>query len=191
VGAACLVEPGSAAWHAAMLGQVGPAIRVAVVGAGAIGLLAAAAAQAMGAAEVSVDARHPHQLSAREQIGATAPSGLYDVVIEAGGNEGALHRAIELARPRGTVVYVSAFYDQTDLPHAALALKEVALRPSQGYGTADGRRDFTGVAEMLAARPELPELLLITHRFPLEDAAAAFATAADRSQGVFRVVVEP
>ncbi len=187
---ACLVEPGAVAWHAARLGQVGPGTRVAVVGAGGIGMLAAAAAQAMGAAEVSVDARHPHQQRARERIGATEPSGIYDVVIEAGGNEGSLHRAIELARHQGTVVYTGAFYEKTDLPHMALAVKEVALRPSQGYGTHAGRRDFAEVAAMLAARPELPELL-ITHRYPIDDAEAAFATAADRSQGVFRVVVEP
>jgi threonine dehydrogenase-like Zn-dependent dehydrogenase len=43
---------------------------------------------------------------------------------------------------------------------------------------------------MLAARPEL-SALLITHRYPIEDAVAAFSTAADRSNGVFRVVVEP
>jgi 2-desacetyl-2-hydroxyethyl bacteriochlorophyllide A dehydrogenase len=187
---ACLVEPGSVAWHACRLGQVGPDMRVAVVGAGGIGMLAAAAAQAMGAAEVSIEARHPHQHQARERIGATEPSGHYDVVIEAGGNEGSLNRAIELARHRGTVVYTGAFYEKTDLPHAALAVKEVALRPSQGYGTHAGRRDFAEVAEMLAARPELPALL-ITHRYPIDDAAAAFATAADRAQGTFRVVVEP
>jgi len=186
---ACLVEPGSVAWHAARLGGVGPGLRVAVVGAGGIGMLAAAAAQAMGAAEVSVVARHPHQHQAREAIGASVASGLYDVVLETGGSQESLHRAIELARPRGAVVYVGIF-EHTELPHSALALKEVALRPSLGYCAHAGRREFAEVADMLAARPELPGLL-ITHRYPIEDAVTAFATAADRAQGAFRVVVEP
>ena len=43
---------------------------------------------------------------------------------------------------------------------------------------------------MLAARPELTQLL-ITHRFPIEDAPEAYRVAQDKSKGVFRVVVEP
>src|SRR5262245_35472420 len=49
---ASLVEPGSVAWHASRVGGVGPDARVAVVGAGAIGVLAASAAQALGAPDV-------------------------------------------------------------------------------------------------------------------------------------------
>ncbi|MBL7500002.1 alcohol dehydrogenase catalytic domain-containing protein [Frankia sp. CNm7] len=186
---ACLVEPGSVAWHACRLGRVGPGTRVAVVGAGAIGILAAAAAQALGADEVAVEARHPHQREARERLGATTPRGLYDVVVETGGSEGSLHRAIELARQRGTVVYAGIFED-VRLPHSQLALKEVALRPSLGYSAHGGRREFAEVADLLASRPDLPELL-ISRRYPIDEAPAAFEAARDRSNGVFRVVVEP
>ncbi|HEY4331244.1 MAG TPA: alcohol dehydrogenase catalytic domain-containing protein [Ilumatobacteraceae bacterium] len=186
---ACLVEPGSVAWHACHLGAVGAGTRVAVVGAGAIGILAAAAAQAMGADEVALVARHPHQHEARERIGASEPVGLYDVVIETGGSESSLHRSIELARHRGTVVYAGIFID-AKLPHGELALKEVALRPSLGYCAHAGRREFAEVADMLAARPELTEML-ISHRLPLEEAPRAFEIARDRAAGVFRVVVEP
>ena len=70
---ASLVEPASVAWHSLPSGQIGPDTRVAVVGAGAIGILAAASAQTMGASDVAVEARHPHQHQARERIGATAP----------------------------------------------------------------------------------------------------------------------
>jgi threonine dehydrogenase-like Zn-dependent dehydrogenase len=43
---------------------------------------------------------------------------------------------------------------------------------------------------MLAGWPELAEML-ITHRFPIEEAREAFRVAGDRFTGVFRVVVEP
>jgi hypothetical protein len=48
----------------------------------------------MGAAEVAVEARHPHQHEARECIGAVVPTSGYDVVIETGGSEGALEPAV-------------------------------------------------------------------------------------------------
>jgi threonine dehydrogenase-like Zn-dependent dehydrogenase len=186
---AALVEPASVAWHGCRLGGVGPGTRAAVVGAGAIGVLAAASCQALGADEVALEARHAHQHEARERIGAGVPAGGYDVVVEAAGSESGLHRAVELARPGGTVVYVGVYGDIT-WPHSQAFMKEVALRPSLGYCAHDGRREFAEAAAMLAARPELARTL-ITHRFPLEDAPEAFRVAQDRSLGVFRVVVEP
>jgi 2-desacetyl-2-hydroxyethyl bacteriochlorophyllide A dehydrogenase len=186
---AALVEPAAVAWHSCALAPVGAGTRVAVVGAGAIGILAAASAQSMGADEVAVEARHPHQHDARERIGGVVPSGGYDVVVETAGSESGLHRAVELARPGGTVVHVGV-YGEITWPHARAFRKEVALRPSLGYCARHGRREFAEVAAMLAARPELPEML-ITHRFPIEDAADAFRVAMDRSKGVFRVMIEP
>ncbi|HXY91356.1 MAG TPA: alcohol dehydrogenase catalytic domain-containing protein [Acidimicrobiia bacterium] len=187
---ACLVEPASVAWHAGHLGGIDADARVAVVGAGAIGLLAAASAQAMGASDVAVEARHPHQRAASEWLGAVTPTGDYDVVIETGGSESALHRAVELTRPGGTVVYVGVYDPDTTWPHHEAFLREVALRPSLGYGAHHGHREFAETADMLASRPELARML-ITHRFPIEDAPEAFRVAQDRSKGVFRVVVEP
>jgi threonine dehydrogenase-like Zn-dependent dehydrogenase len=187
---ASLVEPGSVAWHSCHLGGIGPQSRVAIVGAGAIGILAAASAQQMGAAEVAVEARRSHQHEARERIGAILPTSGYDVVIETGGSESALHRAVELARVGGTVVHLGAYDPCTAWPMDVAFMKEVALRPSLGYCGHDGRRDFTKVATMLAARPELASTL-ITNRFPIEDAEEAFRVAQDKSEGTFRVVVEP
>jgi hypothetical protein len=150
----------------------------------------AASAQTMGAPDVAVEARHPHQHEARERIGAVPPTAGYDVVIETGGSESALHRAVELARPGGTVVYLGAYGADTTWPHHAAFIREIALRPSLGYCGHHGRREFAEAAEMLASRPEVARML-ITHRFPIEDAPEAFRVAQDKSNGVFRVVVEP
>lgn len=192
VGDASLVEPASVAWHAAHLGGTASDTTVAVVGAGAIGILAAAAAQAMGAPAVAVEARHPHQHEARERIGATAAAagGGYDVVLETAGSESGLHRAVQLARKGGTVVLLGSYDPGTDWPMMHAFTNELQLRWSLGYCGHHGRRDFTEAAELLASRPELPGML-ITHRFPIEDAVEAYRVARDRSAGVFRVVVEP
>ncbi len=187
---ASLVEPASVAWHSCHAGQVGSETRVAVVGAGAIGILAAASAQAMGATDVAIEARHPHQHEARERLGAASPTAGYDIVIETGGSESALHRAVELTRPGGMVVYTGTYGPETAWPHHETFLREIAMRPSLGYCNHGGRREFAEAADMLAARPELTRML-ITHRFPIDEAPEAFRVAQDKSKGVFRVVVEP
>lgn len=186
----CLVEPASVAWHSCHQAGIGPHCRVAVVGAGAIGILTAASAQQMGAAEVDLEARHPHQHDARELIGAGLPTSGYDVVIETAGSESGLSRAVELARVGGTVVHLGFYPPGTVWPMDAAFSKEVAIRPSLGYCSHYRRRDFAEAAALLASRPELTSTL-ITHRFPIEDAVEAFRVAQDKSKGVFRVVVEP
>src|SRR5579864_8247811 len=55
---ASLVEPAAVAWHGLRISGTTPSTRVAVVGGGSIGLMAVAAAGAMGAGEVALEARH-------------------------------------------------------------------------------------------------------------------------------------
>jgi threonine dehydrogenase-like Zn-dependent dehydrogenase len=187
---ACLVEPASVGWHACRLGGVGPDRRVAVVGGGAIGLLIVAAAQRMGAGEVSLEARYPHQLQFGERLGATTACGVYDAVIDAAGSGSALQRAIELARPGGTMVVLGVYEPDVVWPQHECFQKELRVVPSLGYCRHGDRRDFEDAAEMLAERPDLAESL-ITHRFPIEDAPEAFRVASDKSTGALRVVLEP
>jgi 2-desacetyl-2-hydroxyethyl bacteriochlorophyllide A dehydrogenase len=187
---ACLLEPASVAFHACRLGGVGSDRRVAVVGGGAIGLLIVAAATAMGAAEVSLESRYPHQRETGERLGATTASHDYDIVLEAAGSGSALHRAVDLARPGGTMVVLGTYGPDVEWPQHHCFLKELRTVPSLGYCRHDGRRDFDLAAEMLADNTDIAEAL-ITHRFPIADAAEAFRVAADKSTGALRVVVEP
>jgi 2-desacetyl-2-hydroxyethyl bacteriochlorophyllide A dehydrogenase len=187
---ACLLEPASVAWHACRLAGVGPDLRVAVVGGSAIGFLMVAAAESMGAAETSLESRYTHQREVGERLGATSVSGGYDIVLDAAGSGTALHRAVDLARPGGTMV-VLGFYDPDVVwPQHELFLKELRTVPSLGYCRHNGRRDFDNVAEMLAQNPDIANSL-ITHRFPIDDAAEAFRVASDKSTGALRVVLQP
>ena len=61
------------------------------------------------------------------------------MVIETGGSEGALQRAVELARVGGTVVHLGSYDRGTAWPMDAAFIKEVALRPSLGYCSRQGR----------------------------------------------------
>src|SRR4051794_10232055 len=104
---ACIVEPATVSWHALRIAGAGPGARVAVVGAGALGLLAVAAAIRQGAAEIGVVARHAHQREATERLGGQpGTDGVYDVVVEAAGSAQALAQCTELVRPGGTIVVV-------------------------------------------------------------------------------------
>ena len=190
---ASIVEPAAVAWHAARLGGTDDTTRVAVVGAGGLGLLTAASARQHGAAEVDVEARHAHQRTAAERLGAgNRTDGRYEVVIEAGGTEESLARCAELVAPGGVVVVVGVHMTPTlPIPWHTLFKREARLIPSLGYcAHPDGHTEMDDAAGMLAADPDIIDTI-ITHRFPLEDAAEAFRVAADKSAQAIRVILEP
>ncbi|MFI0416727.1 zinc-binding dehydrogenase [Spongiactinospora sp. 9N601] len=186
---ACLIEPGAVAWHGVRRAQVLPEERVLIIGGGAIGLLAGATLQWQGR-DADLKVRHDHQRAAAERLGIGRPTGSYDVVIDAAGGESSLVDAAEAARPGGRVVSLGVYSDTMQVPGALSLTKELTYVNSMAYGRHHGIRETVEVASMLADRPELTETI-ITHRFPLEDAAEAFRVAADRKSGVIKVVIEP
>ncbi|HEY8217274.1 MAG TPA: alcohol dehydrogenase catalytic domain-containing protein [Acidimicrobiia bacterium] len=188
---ASIVEPAAVAWHALRLAETGPQTRVAVVGAGALGLLAVAGARRQGARHVALEARHPHQLEAGERLGARIGThDSYDVVVEAAGTHASLARSIELVAPHGTVVVLGVHLGTVELDWMPFFHREARLIPSLGYCRHDDGREMEDAAAMLADDPEIARAL-ITHRYPIEDAAEAFRVAADRASGAIRVVIEP
>ena len=56
------------------------------------------------------------------------------------------------------------------------------------YSAIEGRHYFEVAIDVLAAQPSLARSL-ITHEFPLDDIANAFATAADKQSGAIKVQV--
>jgi threonine dehydrogenase-like Zn-dependent dehydrogenase len=190
LGDACLVEPLAVVLHGLRRAGLRGGERVAVVGGGAIGLCAVAAARAAGA-EVALEARHDTQRAAGERLGAGArPAGAYDLVVDAAGTESSFAKAAELARAGGRVALVGSYWTPVSFPGFALCMKEIDVIPASMYGRAGAMRDIDAAAALLAATPELPRAV-ITHRFPLAAAAEAFATAADRKSGAIKVVLEP
>jgi threonine dehydrogenase-like Zn-dependent dehydrogenase len=186
---ASLVEPLAVVVHSFRRGAVRPDHRVAVIGGGAIGLCAVAVGRALGC-EVGLAARHDHQHEAGERLGASEIAGEYDVIIEAAGSESALARAVDLAKPSAQVVIPGIYWGPVALPGLSMCLKQVSLCPTTLYGRHAGGRDVDNAAELLATTPELPATI-VTHRFPLDAAVEAFETAASRSAGAIKVILEP
>jgi 2-desacetyl-2-hydroxyethyl bacteriochlorophyllide A dehydrogenase len=188
---ACIVEPTTVSWHALRLAGAGPDTRVAVVGAGALGLLAVAGAHRLGGRDVALEARHPHQHEAGERLGAQIGArGTYDVVVEAAGSVESLARCGEIVAPGGTIVVLGVHFGPVQVDWMPLFHREARLIPSLGYCAHDGVREMEEAAAMLAEEPEIARTV-ITHRFGVEDAVEAFRVAADRASGAIRVVIEP
>jgi threonine dehydrogenase-like Zn-dependent dehydrogenase len=145
----------------------------------------------MGATDVGLEARHPHQRAAGERLGArVGPDGVYDVVVEAAGSQAALDRTAELVAPGGTVVVLGVHVGSVELNWMPLFHREARVIPSLGYCRHEDAREMEQAAAMLADDPDIARTL-ITHRFPLEDATEAFRVAADKTTGAIRVVLEP
>jgi len=187
----CLVEPLAVAVHGVRRGNIRGSHRVAVIGGGTIGQTALVVAQQTGAM-VDLSARHERQIEAANRLGAGSLDGNgYDVVIEAAGTASALAEAADRCRPGGTIVLLGSYWDGTvEMPGMAIGMKELTLVPAVMYGRSGPSRDVDAAATILAQRPELSDII-VTHRFPLDAAAEAFAVAADRSAGAIKVVLEP
>lgn len=188
-GDACLIEPLAVAIHGMQRAGLRGDTRVAIVGGGSIGLCAVAVARAAGA-EVALLARHDAQRAAGERLGAVAPSGSYELVVDAAGTKSALADALALCRPGARLLLLGSYWDGFELSGLLLCMKEIDVVPASMYGRRGAARDVDVAAATLAARPEIARTI-ITHRFPLDAAAEAFRTAADRRSGAIKVVLEP
>ncbi len=187
---ASLVEPAAVAWHGLRISGTAPTTRVAVVGGGSIGLMAVAAARAMGAGEVALEARYPRQRQAGERLGAGETSGLYDIVVESAGSQSSMARSVDLVAPGGAIVILGLHLEEFSPDFLTIFTKEARILPSIAYCSHDGDKDMSEAASMLARDPNIAETL-ITHRFPLADAEEAFRVAQDREAGAIKVVIEP
>jgi len=187
---ACLVEPIAVGVHGLRRAGYGSGQRVAVVGGGSIGLCAVAAVHSSGG-EVALVARHDAQCEAGTRLGADCEAkGLYELVIDAAGTKSSLATAAQLCQPGGTLLLLATYWKGLELPPFDITMKEVRVVPAFLYGRQGGIRDIEVAAALLAKESEIPEAL-ITHRFPLEAAVEAFATATHRSAGAIKVVLEP
>ena len=202
---AALAEPIAVCVHGLRLVDLFQDERVLVLGAGTIGLLSVLVARELGASSVAITARHSHQARLARELGATevfapddkaglasyAGSHAIDVVVETiGGEAGTLGEAITLVRPGGRVCVLGVFTQPVSLHPVQLVLKEVRIAGSLTYGSPGSRSDFAMALEVLQRRWRDLEAL-ITARFPLTQAAAAFEQALDKSGGGVKVTIEP
>lgn len=198
---ACGVHAVRHSWTARESGRV-DGLDVVVLGAGVLGLGSLVAALELGAASVTVVARHPHQADASNALGATTVldsegAGLAaelrrlraPLVIEAvGGSADTLRLAADIVAWRGEVVCVGAFAEPQALDVGRMMARETRMFVPVSYSARDGVHDFE-VALNIIATSGRPLQRLATHHVPLDDIGEAFAIADDKRSGALRVVV--
>jgi 2-desacetyl-2-hydroxyethyl bacteriochlorophyllide A dehydrogenase len=203
LGALC--EPLAVNVHGLRLVDLRFGDRVAVLGAGTIGLLAVAAAREMGATYVAVTARHPHQKAMAEALGAdavfgddaagigamNAAVGGADVVVETvGGHADTLQSAMLFVAPGGRISVLGAFTKPVQIHPIMFFIKEARVFGSNCYGRPGRHADYELAIEIM--RRNAGSLRrLVTHRFPLAQVAEAYATADDKATGAIKVHVQP
>lgn len=200
---AALLDTYAVCLHAQHLSGLTINAKVAIIGAGPIGLGQLMLAKASGADVLIVDTV-AHSLAVARDLGADmvvdsgrddavaavlAFSGQRgaDVVFECAGGESmpvTLPLATRMARRGGRVVIVGGF----DEGETAIALEwqriqmsEIALIPSASFAFHDIYPEQEEVLE-LVARGKLRTQALITHRFALDDINEAFAVAQDKAR---------
>ena len=169
---AAMVEPLACCLRGVERAGVEAGDRVAILGAGPIGLmLAACVADAGGRAEV-VGGRPERRALVPEFGGATGDGDGANIVIEAAGTEDAWQRALDLARPGGTVLYFGGRETGAELRVDAhrLHYEELTLRGSFHHAPRHVR-----AALAFLASAAYPWGRLITHRVRLDDVPALLA----------------
>ncbi len=188
---ASLAEPLAVGLHALTVAGSVVGKSVLVSGAGPIGLLAAAAALARGAAEVVVTDVLAGPLQRARDLGAhgTVQSGVdalpenhFDVVLECAGVAPALSAAIVAVRRAGVVVQVGMLAaGPQPIVLAPLVSKEVSLRGSFRFTD-----EIQEAIELLVENPAIEQV--ITHEFGPAAAVEAFEAARD-SESSGKVVI--
>ncbi len=130
---AVFAEPVAAACRIFEQMRVDARAHVAIVGDGRMGLLVAQVLRTA-APDVTVFGRHDHKLAIARSLGLTTarsddrvPPARFDIVVDVTGRPEGLRRALEIVKPRGTVVMKSTFHGEAPVSTWPIVVDEVTL----------------------------------------------------------------
>ena len=196
---ASLIEPVAVIMHMLELVDIRAGDTVAVLGAGPIGLLAAAVARHCGAAEVLMADKLPHRIRMAQDLAATAAVPIaqfrelvgdrtrgrgVDLAIDAAGSAETINAALAVARLGGTFVLIGI---PNQVPvgvdlFSAMA-KEIRIQPLKR----SNHRSKPAIALLVSGA--IPEAI-VTHRVGIDQAPAAFQTLAEYRDGIGKLAIE-
>lgn len=200
-----LVEPLAVAYRAIIQAQVTSQDRVAILGAGTIGLLCLAVAKSMGIGTTIISTKYEHQKKIAEKFGAdhvlqvelqdiaheidaiTQRRGV-DGVVDTIGAAQTFKEAAQIVRKGGTICLVGGYTAALNLFLGPIVSKELQIRGSCCYSYSDLVKDFDAAIDLIALH-HVDAASIVTHRFPLHDITHAFSVAADKTSGSIKVLL--
>ncbi|SCU79188.1 LAME_0A07624g1_1 [Lachancea meyersii CBS 8951] len=201
-----LVEPLSVGVHANKLAKLSFNQKVAVFGAGPVGLLTGAVARAFGASEVVFIDVFPHKLKLSSKFGGTKfvdsskikdeellvaeivkelDSEQPEVVFDCSGAEVCIRAGIKVCKTGGTYVQVGAGKEDVNFPIAAIGPKELKVLGCFRYAFGDYRD-----AVQLISTGAVDVKPLVTHRFKFEDAVKAYEFNVKCGSEVIKTIID-
>jgi L-iditol 2-dehydrogenase len=201
-GEAALIETLAVAVHAVELAPPPPGGRIAILGCGGVGLSVLQVARAAGAKEILATDLVPERLDIARRLGADlavladkedpAAVGLdwshgegVDVVYEAAGAADTPAQAVQMARPKGTVALLGIPVEDVMTVCASRARRHELTIVWVRHQNHNYPQAIALVEKGLVSLGPL-----LTHRFPVEQAGAAFDLAESKKGGALRVAIE-
>ena len=197
---AALTEPAATALHALRLSARAmhrplPECRLLIMGAGAIGMLAALLARTYGCADISVAETNALRRASLERhagcraFDPTAQKGVADnsadLVIDAVGAKATRAAALAAVKPGGVIMHVGLQDWASEIDMRKLTLGEITLLGTYTYSTADLRATVAALA-----RGAFGDLAWVEER-PLADGARAFRDLHDGRSASAKIVLNP
>ena len=111
-------------------------------------------------------------------------------MIDCAGTDASIEEAAQRCRPGATILLLATYWSGLTLPAIEIMMKEIRIVSSMAQARQGLSRDVDVAAAAMAQNPLIAQAL-ITHRYSLDAAAEAFATAANRSAGAIKVTINP
>ncbi len=186
---AVFAEPLAAAWGIGEMADLQKDTRLAVIGDGKLGLLCAMSLRLKCDHVVNIG-KHRSKLDIAASAGVDtllvndlkdAHVKGFDVVVEASGSESGFATALELVRPRGTIVLKSTFHGTPTWNASRVVVEEITV-----VGSRCGR--FAPAVELLASG-RIDVTRLIGSEMPLSDGVNAMNEASRK--GALKILLRP
>jgi (R,R)-butanediol dehydrogenase/meso-butanediol dehydrogenase/diacetyl reductase len=192
--------------HAVHVARVSLADRVAVLGAGPIGIAIAAAARRAGAREIFITAKHEIQRKIAASLavenvidaldgsitnavlGRTGGLGVDCVIESIGYKSKTIELALKLVRKGGRIVFTGVFEEPVTLNFGDLLIKEASISASHAFGMWGLVPEFELALELLI-RGDFPARQIITNRYPLEQIGEAFEQKLSNPSNTMKVEI--
>lgn len=208
--AAAILDCYACGVHAVHRVRIKPDSRIAILGTGAIGMTLGQVAKASGARQVIMVGTREEPLAIAREAGAadvgiahssvdpvsaildlTGGHGVDAVFETVGSTAPTLEQGIQMTARGGTVCIIGVYTYRPELDVRTAYAKELTITWANSYSKWDGRSEYEIALDLLSSG-RLNANPIITHHYPIEEIAEAFAAAEDKKgSGAIKVMVHP